>query len=76
MVFDRHDQAVEPPSWSIISPPFIGIMWLTLLASDETLNEGLGMHCALTENPRRWHFSGNDKRVVAQRVLTKTDWAP
>ena len=22
-VFDRHHQAVEPPSWSIISPPFI-----------------------------------------------------
>ena len=21
-VFDRHDQAVEPPSWDIIAPPF------------------------------------------------------
>ena len=23
-VFDRHDQAVEPPSWDIIAPPFTG----------------------------------------------------
>ena len=27
MVFDRHAQAVEPPTWDIIAPPFtVGIL--------------------------------------------------
>ena len=35
MVFDRHDQAVDPPSWDIIAPPFtvLGIFESDLIQS-------------------------------------------
>ena len=38
-VFDRHDQAVEPPSWDIIAPPFTDMLSCAIRSVIATCND-------------------------------------
>ena len=72
MVFDRHGQAVEPPTWDIIAPPF------TLRATVNGLTRRGFWQLSLTEISPIAGESAEDYRlrILNRRInyMNKNEW--